>query len=1169
NFQEKCNGRYNNEWESYNAPISATINKTEKFNGIEFLLQYQSANPTAKKIILIFFSLLRDLDENEQFFLKKIVLSLKFYDEPNCSLDEAMEGENEKRLASFLNFFKSLHKFIKREYKILSNLIQQLTSLLQAKGKSENEIISLSMVPQLHIIYNAIGRHVGILHMIDRMIAENKSIIDHWNKFKKMIKSIELNPTKFNANIDELRRLEKVMKSIEFHLLDGTIFRIFLESLQISQCQLFIQELNRNIMIDVIYQQKLINESSHEIVEGELLLLIAVKFMLIHQFTGKFDQTLFKMIMSIDKKLPVTVLSFGMYNLLFGCKDFLLKFLPSHITMTKQFAKNKERSKVEKQNFVNWKFSRLQKQYIDFHKRCTQWKISIHQCWLYEDCTGSFNDQLINQLNLSSIDLIKTSSNEDGTLTNIDILSKKFELFFTGYQLIKECKKIILFFLCILEDNRRNSREWVKSLELTKSLIHLVHQYIIEIKQLRISFQRISMRIVSVQPVMFMHLSNQILNSIDKSIFQLQVDKKPNSFKLECLEILSIFRDVLNGPPSSDRLLICRVSIPFFSRLPLFVNNNFADSIHELGTTANLLKLVSDESDLSFLYQHTYLYEQFIDDMKKQNVEVKYFEIMTDAFIDVFELLKEESTVEHLKFQNDSQTELIIESYSDRIENIIDKHLIKFLCKNIEEDLRVYTHQHLKLDPKNPFLNEKVKELNLNELLQIKPFRLANKIIDIKYFVEHFLSENFYNLTAISLHNYETYTNMKQLAFFKYNLDISDTFLPSQTIEQSQNIIDTIRNFSKFVSDNNYNLNMQTFIQKNSNSKYLQVLKISHINESLRTLGVGVVNTTVECVYRYLGNKMKQLSKFLFNEEIKSRLVKDLKYFNDNKVQLKQHFPFELAEKANKNIRKLGFLENNYSYYEYFRLLLTQIGNAMGYLRLIQTGHFSFISNCNSLAPDWYDIEKFELLLEEESSTNEISTTAAKNIDNIFESLQKNSDSNLLDGNFLRKIVTTFSEGMQQTKNRHLANFYIIIPSMTINFVEHIKECKERLQKNEKIGAAFTDDGFAFGIAFILKLLGQYEQFDALHWFKSLRNKYTEDKRTIKNELVLVRNVEDKNLRNTLTLSENRINKIIDEFNLLEYSLASARIFFKDWTESNDKKLLINRTDKTENEPSN
>lgn len=117
---------------------------------------------------------------------------------------------------------------------------------------------------------------------------------------------------------------------------------------------------------------------------------------------------------------------------------------------------------------------------------------------------------------------------------------------------------------------------------------------------------------------------------------------------------------------------------------------------------------------------------------------------------------------------------------------------------------------------------------------------------------------------------------------------------------------------------------------------------------------------------------------------------------------------------------------------------------------------------------------------------------------------------------------------------------------MTLNFIEHMLTSKDKLTKKDQTGALFTDDGFAIGLAYILKLLDQISDLNSLHWFKTLRRKYMLELKEL-NEKRGVQGAtnDDEKLQQTFALTEKRITAFQQEFELLFYSLSSAKVFFQ------------------------
>lgn len=133
------------------------------------------------------------------------------------------EGEFELQISRLIEMFKEIYDLIKRLVIIIHNLINQLHWMnnkldpLYKKFLKENPYNSG---------LDALGKGISILLKLDTIVKENEDLTNHWNLYKRMLKLIRSDPTKFNANEAQIKVFEKVLFKIDKTVMSGNCLNL-------------------------------------------------------------------------------------------------------------------------------------------------------------------------------------------------------------------------------------------------------------------------------------------------------------------------------------------------------------------------------------------------------------------------------------------------------------------------------------------------------------------------------------------------------------------------------------------------------------------------------------------------------------------------------------------------------------------------------------------------------------------------------------------------------------------------------------------------------------------------------------------------------------------------------------------------------------------------------
>lgn len=1095
-FQRRTNQDVIDVWETRNLKkqITVDINNEEYVPGVFDLINLEEDNLLRKVL-----STLSTLTMEIKSLTRNI--GKKFYDPLICwgdngSLDEETENEGECiiEISRMMRLFKDIYDLVKMLSPITKNILYQVNAMLKKKTVMYDKVFKRM---NFNHLFDTLGEALTVLVTLDVIVTENKNFIAYWNMYNRMFLKCRDNPGPYGATKKDIRYLEKFCRRLTTKILTKQLFLEYNKDLAtaiaeelgkdgISKNKEFYEKYNEYLKhkVKVIEEELHLKENSHK----PMLSLLTNYALMRALFTKKEDSSLYKKIWSLQKICPLIVVY---NNLTLNIGNFLTVVCP--------LKKKPSLDPKSVSTFLGDTLHKFDANFIAFVNK-TFMKVVT---WIIE-----VNGRLFTVL-------------EEGDRME-EVVEKRARIIIRGINMAYEIKRTVKQLLFLHQAFGKN---------LDQEILNGILQCIEMMKSMEETVQKKSIRLNNYTFIMEKVFVNKIIKKLQDSQALLRRAKEDPATRC-LLAALKMALRILKGGFGTARETIFLHCMDFLahSTKSVFKKEDLAE-IDEMVIMARKIRdwkaLFTKSTRCTFLYWIRTLVPTIFKHIFKKFHRFKRIRYVCQALHDPLSMLR---NVEHLESPN-----IAIHNYKTYITKCFDDVIVQSLCSMIEKDLRIQIHGILvqKLKQQNP-LDEVVYDymnfLNIDDII------LFENRINLKVKVAQYLSEKFYEMTALTPLDWKTYEHIRVLARETYGLEILETHLPSKTTDQNIDILQLVRNIHKFCSNYHYNLHTQVFVEEAGETKQIKTIGIGQMLQSLRAHGFGFLNSAVNSVYKYKLKLISMVSEFLHDEYISSPLLIEAREFKRSPTD---KYPFLRAQNMGKMFRGLGSVEGK-SYLDKFREVVTMIGNSLGYVRLIRTAAIKDSSSMIKFIPKQIKEPKFAEYCNEMGIEGELKKAAELFDESINILYRQEAEAK----DYLRELVKGLDGVFKGDDNKHMRQFYMIIPPLTINFVESLQRAKDKVWKKHQVGTYISDDGFAVGLAYILRILHQNKRFDSLNWFESIEEYLRSEEDNVMKARQMVEEVDverEINLKKIRTSGE--------EYTLLYYSFSAAQIFFKEMEE--------------------
>ena len=1145
NLQTQNDFNHKFSWRSYSPlePISITINTTETLPGICDLIK-PNGN-FLNKVLITFSSLFCEIENTlttSSLNPYESLYYLSMYNEnPNNDAPEIKDGEAEEQIARMLPYLNELYEKITKLLSIAINLFNQLVALYSKNNQYYDKTYKYV---NFSLPFDYLSLVLSYFLAIDTIVSNNEFLCPHWNKYMMMFHNVKNNPGQFNLSDDNKKKLEKMIKKINACILDKNCFNqclriLFEKTGEMSpsgsgfaptiQNKVFLTHFTTYLKnkIDRLYTEiGSFTESNENIQVFQYMALLGLYIQLITKNdANQLDKNVLQKAWAIQKKIA-TIPIIGSTVFLI---DNYLKTYPIY---------NSGNISLDPRNVLKKKMENFEVTLSNLKYLISNMRLNV-MTWVTRMESDLFDPKvnLGNTEGKQQIEILVNKSNA------------RIKLILNGLALANSLRLTISN---VLETHVLHQKEMKPDLLPTLTTgIELMKVIQCEFNRM-MPYIAVDMNVINrtlIAPIQ--DILRKVINKLNDRLTSKKGKSDHEQFYKDVLTASQMFYFSSQAVPSKMRRVIFQLCLDVLSGRKMIDQteiNNMIFNFWKIEVLNQLSKEVSRACDCSFLYWYQNIFPTCLNSIYHDKPKRLYFFALAVNDIELpltFIKHKDNGGIDLIKFQRKN----ILEMFED--------NFLKEVCREIETDLRQQIHAVLIEGLKVPDKTDR----SLVHYLKVKHFELFDIVVDIKRYVEEYLNLTFYKMTTLNLNDWKTYQQMRVLAKSKYDLNLHEIFLPSQTLEQGKDILQIIRKLPTFVKSYTHNLHSQNFIEvikDKTESNNVNVIGVQQILNSLYTHGTGIVNSVVNATYQFLTRILQKVLGILGDDYIKSLLKDERIYWDKNKTTIEYNYPYQHGEEL---LTKIKAVTTGYSteIMEQLLKIVKQIGNAVALTRCIRTALMDYNSqNANLLtAGNFDDFTKMTSTITLEvdalaANPSSISNNMLMNAQNSFNDSNKmfiDTISSLKqtgenDKNYLSLLVTSFGDALSPEKIKDIDLFAFLFPALCITYIEKLIVAKENINKiNMKDeDSYFSDDGFIVGMCYLLKIFKIDGIFESLNWFTSVITHFSAGKKEYETAISNKKNSNQMNFN----ISGKKVTSYLTEFEMLYYTYSSAMILFNE-----------------------